>query len=289
MKFGDIICGAVILSLTTKVPPTFTPTFVTKPKLGEILASAEPEFNNSVSNDKFAMLMFVKPLPSPIIILPLPTTKLLPVTTIPPVINNEPVTVVSTFISNPLSSLISATAEPDSILSILRSSNASGGILNNPLPSPSNLAPLIGTFTSNESSVINANAEPVKILSNSKFSIASGGILNNPPPSPVYIPSTIVTEPDIFIDPVNCEPLVGEVTTNVSPLDTDAVALPLAIKGAAAACTLVNCEPSPMKETAVTLPLTLIDPVNSEPLSADKTTNPLSGDVDAVTDPDAIN
>ena len=42
------------------------------------------------------------------------------------------------------------------------------------------------------------------------------------------------------MEPVNWEPLTGVVTTNVSPLATDAVALPLAIKGAAAACTLVN-------------------------------------------------
>ena len=202
MKFGDIICGAVILSLTTKLPPTSTPTFVTKPKLGEILASAEPEFSNSVSNDKFAMLMFVNPLPSPISILPLPTTKLLPVTVKLPLTLNDPVIFVGTFISNPRSSLISATAEPDSILSILRSSNASGGILNNPLPSPSYLEAVIGTFTLNICSVINANAEPVKIRSNSKSSIASGGILNNPLPSPLYTPS-IDTDPDTFIDPVN--------------------------------------------------------------------------------------
>ena len=192
-----------MLSLTTKLPPTLTPTFVTKPKLGEILASAEPEFSNSVSNDKLAIVIFVNPLPSPSNILPLPAVILLPVTTIPPVTNNEPVRVVFTFISSPLASEITATAEPDSILSILRSSNASGGMLNNPLPSPSYLEAVIGTFTLNICSVINANAEPVKILSNSKSSIASGGMLNKPLPSPVYTPSTIVTEPDTFIDPVN--------------------------------------------------------------------------------------
>ena len=43
-----------------------------------------------------------------------------------------------------------------------------------------------------------------------------------------------------------------------------------------------------MKNSAVTLPLTLIDPVNSDPLSADITTNPKSGDTDAVTEPDLI-
>ena len=43
-----------------------------------------------------------------------------------------------------------------------------------------------------------------------------------------------------------------------------------------------------MKNCAVTLPLTSIDPVNSEPLSALSTLNPLSGDTDAVTEPDLI-
>ena len=213
MKFGDIICGAVILSLTTKSPPTLTPTFVTKPKLGDILASAEPEFNNSVSNDKLAIVIFVNPLPSPIIILPLPTTKLLPVKNNPPLTVNEPVIVVGTFTSNPLGSEITASADPVTILSNSKFSRASGGILNNPLPSPSNLAPLIGTFTLNEDVVINANAEPVKILSNSKFSIASGGMLNKPPPSPKKTP-VIPKDPDTLIDPVNWEPLTGDVTMN---------------------------------------------------------------------------
>ena len=70
----------------------------------------------------------------------------------------------------------------------------------------------------------------------------------------------------MLTEPVNCEPLMGEVTTKVLPLDTDAVAEPLAIKGAAAACTFVNCEPSPINVNALTLPLTSIEPVNSEPI-----------------------
>ena len=55
---------------------------------------------------------------------------------------------------------------------------------------------------------------------------------------------------------------------NVSPLCTDAVAEPLAIKGAAAACTLVINLPSPkknplaVKSSAIIEPLTLTEPVN---------------------------
>ena len=89
-------------------------------------------------------------------------------------------------------------------------------------------------------------------------------MLNNPLPSPLYTPS-IVTDPDTLIDPVNWEPLIGDVTINDSPFATDAVALPLAIKGDAAATTFCNCEPSPINVKALTLPLTSTEPVNSEP------------------------
>ena len=44
----------------------------------------------------------------------------------------------------------------------------------------------------------------------------------------------------------------------------------------------------PLNEFATTLPLTSIEPVNSEPLFADVTTNPLSESTDAVTEPVAI-
>ena len=51
-------------------------------------------------------------------------------------------------------------------------------------------------------------------------------------------------EPDIATEPVNCEPIEEDVapviTSNILPLATDAVALPLAIKGDAAATTFVN-------------------------------------------------
>ena len=51
-------------------------------------------------------------------------------------------------------------------------------------------------------------------------------------------------EPETSIEPVNsepiCEPVFAVLTTNLSPLATDAVAEPLAIKGDAAATTFVN-------------------------------------------------
>ena len=138
----------------------------------------------NVSNDKLAILIFRNPLPSP------KNTEPEFATTFPPVTNNEPVTLrlpdtnVLVPICNPLFGDITASTEPDIILSICKSSNASGGILNNPLPSPSYLAAVIGTFTSNLVGSIIATPEPELILANSKFSIASGGILNKPPPSP---------------------------------------------------------------------------------------------------------
>ena len=79
---------------------------------------------------------------------------------------------------------ITASTEPDTILSNCKLSSASGGMLNNPLPSPSYLAAVIGTFTSNLFGSTIATPEPELILNNSKFWMASGGMLNNPPPSP---------------------------------------------------------------------------------------------------------
>ena len=46
--------------------------------------------------------------------------------------------------------------------------------------------------------------------------------------------------------------------------------------------------PSPINKDADILPLILTEPVNSEPLCGDNTTNPKLGDTDAVTEPDAI-
>ena len=50
---------------------------------------------------------------------------------------------------------------------------------------------------------------------------------------------------------------------------------------------LNNPLPSPLNKDADTEPLTSIEPVNSEPLSGEITTNPKSGLTDAVTEPDA--
>ena len=88
-------------------------------------------------------------------------------------------------------------------------------------------------------------------------------------PSP-YMKSDTVSEPLTLTLPVNSEPTpepVYAVTiTNLSPLATDAVAEPLAIKGAAAAATFVIYLPSPyMNSVALIEPLTSIEPVNTEP------------------------
>jgi hypothetical protein len=67
-----------------------------------------------------------------------------------------------------------------------------------------------------------------------------------PLPSPLNIPPPpTVIEPDVTNEPVIIEPLTGDVTMKVSPLATDAVAEPLDIRGAAAACTFSKFEPSP--------------------------------------------
>ena len=55
---------------------------------------------------------------------------------------------------------ITASTEPDLILSNCKSSNAFAGMLNKPLPSPSYLAAVIGVFTSNFNGSIIALAEP---------------------------------------------------------------------------------------------------------------------------------
>ena len=60
--------------------------FTTNPLSGEIDAVAEPLFNIEVSNDKLAIVMLVKPLPSPSYLEPLATI------TFPPVTNNPPLT-----------------------------------------------------------------------------------------------------------------------------------------------------------------------------------------------------
>ena len=90
------------------------------------------------------------------------------------------------------------------ILSNLRSCNAFAGILNNPPPSPTNNAAVIGTFTSNLVGSTIALPEPDCILSYCKSSNAEAGILNNPPPSPSKRDADI--EPLILTEPVNIAP-----------------------------------------------------------------------------------
>ena len=100
--------------------------------------------------------------------------------------------------------------------------------------------------------------------------------LPSPKKNPVEVTSFPNIEPLTDTEPVNsepiCEPVFAVVTTNVSPLATDAVAEPLAINGAAAACTLVINLPSPkknplaVKSSAISEPLTLTEPVNCEPI-----------------------
>ena len=61
--------------------------------------------------------------------------------------------------------------------------------------------------------------------------------LPSPKRNPLAVKSSAVNEPLTETEPVNCEPIAEPVaaviTLKVSPLATDAVAEPLAIKGAA--------------------------------------------------------
>ena len=106
------------------------------------------------------------------------------------------------------------------------------------------VSPVSNTLNSPVSE-IDAVYEPVSNLFNVNAKLAIS-ISVNPLPSPTNLPPPpTVIEPDEKIEPVNCEPLLGAVTINVSPLATDAVAEPLDIRGAAAAFTFSRFEPSP--------------------------------------------
>ena len=74
-----------------KLPSIDVDILICNPKSGDICAIAEPDCRSEVSNAKFAMLMFVKPLPSPINVEPLTTTIFPPLTIVEPVTNNPPV------------------------------------------------------------------------------------------------------------------------------------------------------------------------------------------------------
>ena len=99
--------------------------------------------------------------------------------------------------------------------------------------------------------------------------------------------------------PLNLEPLAIEVTTNPVFGDTDAVTEPDFISVDINASSVKaergisdNPLPLPLKNPLpvgiVILPLTRILPLKVEPLTNEVTKNPLSGDTEAVTEPDLI-
>ena len=113
---------------------------------------------------------------------------------------------------------------------------------------------------------------------------ADCGISNKPLPLPLKIDADIVLVKN-----------AGTFTLNPSTGDIDAVALPLNIFvesiAKLASVILERNLPSPIKNELlliVTLPLTFTLPLIWEPLCTDSTTKPLSGNADAVTEPDAI-
>ena len=118
----------LIEPLTSNVPLISVFTLISSPKFGEIIASAEPDFNLSISPIESA-LIFVIPLPSPLIT--------------PPTVKdsdtfNAPLIDVSTFIFNPLSGETTADAEPLIILEAASAERASVGISYKPTPLPVN-------------------------------------------------------------------------------------------------------------------------------------------------------
>ena len=118
-KFSPILAEPV----TPKYFSVTIPTLVTKPSLGEILAIAEPDCNLLISPTESADI-FDKPLPSPL---------MNEADTIP-VVNNEPLISVSTFIES-LSSVIVALESPSAIL-LISPTNADVGIFVILFPSP---------------------------------------------------------------------------------------------------------------------------------------------------------
>ncbi len=119
-------------------------------------------------------------------------------------------------------------------------------IFTEPLNDESTLAVIPWSNTLNSLNESDAVAEPLDnwVTLSDKFAIS---MLVSPLPSPLNLPPPpTVIEPDVTNEPVIIEPLTGDVTTNVSPLATDAVAEPLDIRGAAAASTFWSCEPSPL-------------------------------------------
>ena len=92
-------------------------------------------------------MILVNPLPSPINPEPVAATKFPPVTNIEPVTLKLPAILADVFTLNPLFGDIIASNEPEFILLNSKSSKDSAGILNNPLPSPTNRDADTGTLT----------------------------------------------------------------------------------------------------------------------------------------------
>ena len=121
---------------------------------------------------------------------------------------------------------------------------------------------------------------------------------NNCLPLPLNDPDINLIPAFANILPVNLEPNKDDFTSNPTLGATDAVTEPDAInvvKSASGVNAVLgisnNLAPLPEKdepELISTLPVTLILPVNSEPIPNDSTLNPLDGSTDAVTEPVAI-
>ena len=262
------------------------------------------KFATKASGAKAVLGISNNPAPLPLKIEP-DVNVTLPLMSIEPV-NSEPLAADSTL--NPNCGVTDAVTEPVAICVVTKTSsaNADNGILNNPAPSPLNndadtepdilTLPVnwepLAVFTKNLwPSLTDAVAEPLAILG-----ATVDGTLINWEPSPTKNCAT--TLPLTSTEPLNSLPLCVDSTLNPKSGDTEAVTEPLAINadnnasGERAALGISNKPaPLPLKiepDSNVTLPLISIEPVNSEPLSSDTTTNPLSGVTDAVTEPVAI-
>ena len=108
LTIGEYIEVLPVILLALRLFPTYTSpqilaeAFTTNPLSGEIDAVNEPLFNMNVSNDIFAKLIFVKPLPSPTNAEPLWSTIFPPLTNTEPLTVNEPENILTdVFTSNP--------------------------------------------------------------------------------------------------------------------------------------------------------------------------------------------
>ena len=120
---ANTACEAVISTAniscdTVKSPLIEADVFTTNPKSGDILAIAEPDCSRDVSNDKLAILILVNPLPSPTNVEPDEIITFPPVTNKLPLTASEPENILTdVFISKPLFGDITASTDPDIILS----------------------------------------------------------------------------------------------------------------------------------------------------------------------------